>query len=165
MVNATCDTYETRLEDWETPLGLYNKLDKVFDFTVDLAANEKNHRATEWMGPGGFVEDTLAVDVAKYLPADEWAWCNPPYARKVNGKWATKLMEAPSVVALVPVSTGSQWFRPYWDATAICWVGGRLRFGGAPGTAQFDSALVVKGSLNDDQLDVLSELGRVTMPL
>lgn len=152
----------TRREDWGTPLWLYHKLNQVFDFTVDLAARKDNALAPEWFGVGGIERDTLKVDLTRHLAPDEWAWCNPPYSRFVNGPWALKLMEAPRVVVLVPVSTGSRWFLPYWGADHLCWVRGRLVFQGAPCTAQFDSVLVVKGEVNGDQLQTLTSLGAVT---
>lgn len=164
--------HETRREDWGTPIWLYKRLDAIFGFQWDLAAHRWNALAPNWFSPGGVcISDIFHCeeggimndDLACSFVANEWKYCNPPYGPNGCGEWMTRLLELNNTVDLIPASTGSAWFRQCWQRSdAIVQFHKRLRFEGAPGPAQFDSCLVVKGDdLTIGQMHKLSELGTV----
>ena len=47
------------------------------------------------------------------------------------------------------------------DATVICFIKGRLKFGNSKDAAPFPSALIVFGKYNDEQVKILETLGKV----
>lgn len=177
MSKNECNYTETRREDWETPQWLFDGLNEIFDFHVDLAAHRFNTKCKEWISRGGagfedtfyvyegglFNDDLLNIKI-EYFPHDRWSWCNPPYGRNGCGDWMDRILQVPNTVSLIPASVGSKWFKEQcWDkADVIVFLHGRLTFEGAPCTAQFDSCLVVKGDiLTQWQIDKLARFGRV----
>ena len=135
--------------DWETPPQLFEALHREFRFTLDAAADERNHKLPVWLGPGSPLgyEDALLVhwDVAG-RPAV--AWLNPPYGYRI-GLWVAKAYEEAqsanaTVVALLPARTDTRWWRHYvMEAEEIRLLPGRLRFVGAPHPAPFPSCVAV----------------------
>ena len=75
------------------------------------------------------------------------AWLNPPYAE--IEAWLKKAFEelkagrCQKVVALLPAWTDTPWFAEYASHGQISFLIGRLKFGGASGTAFFPSMIVV----------------------
>ena len=137
-------------DDWETPDDLFNDLDAIYRFTIDAAANQRNHKVDRWYGPGGEVEDALSV----MWPRDEGnIWLNPPYSRGLQAQFVKKAYDAvrpafspksARVVCLLPARTDTRLFHeiifPYGEITFLR---GRLKFKGAPSSAPFPSMIVV----------------------
>jgi hypothetical protein len=169
MSKNNCNHTGTRREDWGTPQWLFDALRGIFDFKVDLAANRYNRKLERYLSPaedflsGGF--DTLLKVYPDIFWSREWAWCNPPYGTAGCGKWMKSIFTVPNTASLIPASVGAKWYRQCWDmADAIVFFHKRLRFEGAPGTAQFDSCIVVNGGmLNQAMIYELSLLGRVVL--
>lgn len=152
---------ETRRDDWETPKWLFDKLNEVFDFKVDLAASESSSKCSV------YCDDFFSMtqeDFAEVNRGYNWCWCNPPYAPHLLN-WCQDLpTKVNHAVLLIPASTGNQWWHRFvWPkATYVCFIKGRLIFEGAPQVAQFDSALVIFGKLfYAAQLKTLKEIGVV----
>lgn len=134
---------------WETPPELFQLLDAEFHFTLDAAADERNHKCPLWLGPGSPLgwENALIVhwDVAG-RPAV--AYLNPPYGRKV-GLWVAKAFEEAAsanatVVCLLPARTDTTWWHRYvMRSSEVRFLEGRLRFVGAASSAPFPSVVVV----------------------
>lgn len=128
-------------DEWYTPPSLFEVLGLTFD--LDPAA------------PSGGVP---WVPAARYFTKREdglsqpWSgrvWLNPPYGRGTE-RWLRKLADHGDGLALVFARTDTAWFqRVATQATALCFVGGRLRFrrpDGTPGdTAPAPSLLVAFG--------------------
>jgi phage N-6-adenine-methyltransferase len=167
MSNNICNHRETRREDWGTPKWLFDALNRIFKFSVDLAANMDNAKVERYMSleddflGGGFKK--LLMTFPDVFFHEKWAWCNPPYGRSGCGKWIEQIFMVPNTVSLIPASVGAKWFRQCWTySTCIVFLHDRLRFDGAPCAAQFDCCLVVKGeSLNHGHLRDLAHLGTV----
>lgn len=160
MPKNKANNTDTRREDWATPQWLFDKLNEVFDFWIDLAASKENSKCERFITED---DDFLSMDGFSHLD-DRWAWCNPPYGRTGCGKWVSKIFEVPSSVSLLPASVGAKWFQQIWgQAYAICFMNERLRFIGAPSTAQFDSCLVVKSEVGVPfgGLHILRSLGNL----
>jgi len=143
--------FSTGKDDWETPANLFARLHAEFDFDLDVAANETNHKCPEWIGPGGDEEDALVTVWAPCV-----CWCNPPYSRGLQGKFIAKAARerllGATTVMLLPARTDTKAFHDYiWDefrhvpraGVEVRFLRGRLKFVGAPASAPFPSMIVV----------------------
>jgi phage N-6-adenine-methyltransferase len=122
---------------WATPQDLFDALDSIFCFTVDVCALPENAKCPTYFTPE---HDGLK---------QEWAgtvWMNPPYGRAI-GKWMRKAwgssQQGATVVCLVPARTCTKWWHDYATRGAITFLRGRLKFGGSNNSAPFPSAQVV----------------------
>ena len=110
-------------EDWETPQDLFDKLNKEFKFTVDVASSDKNYKVKKHYT---IKDDGLSKDWN-----NEVVWCNPPYGREIK-KWVKKAWESNAlVVMLLPARTDTKWFHNYIynkDSVKISFIKGRLKF-------------------------------------
>lgn len=142
--------------EWETPSILFNKLNSVFNFNLDVCATKYNTKCSNYYS----IEDNGLEK--------EWSgncWCNPPYGRSLTGKWIEKaIMEVlnrnANVVLLVPARTDTIWFHDYIykkQYTEILFLRGRLKFGNSKNSAPFPSMIIVV-SKNRDFLNLLREV-------
>ncbi|MFA7282514.1 MAG: DNA N-6-adenine-methyltransferase [Sterolibacterium sp.] len=72
--------FSTATDLWATPQALFDRLNAVFNFSVDVCALEENAKCRNYFSPE---EDGLSK---------EWrgvCWMNPPYGREI-GKWVQK---------------------------------------------------------------------------
>ena len=131
--------YTSNSEEWGTPQELFNRLNKEFNFTLDVCASEENTKCPKYY--------TKEEDALK----QEWGgviWMNPPYGRKI-GNWVKKAKETArqgkaTVVCLLPARTDTAWWHDYvMKANEIRLIRGRLKFGDGKGSAPFPSAIVV----------------------
>lgn len=93
---------------WATPQKLFNRLNREFDFTVDVAASRSNAKCRRFYTAR---QNGLSKDWS-----GETVWCNPPYGR-VIAEWMQKAYlssrRGATVVLLVPARTDTAWFRDY----------------------------------------------------
>lgn len=143
--------YTSNSEEWGTPQGLFDRLNKEFNFTLDICASKENAKCPKYY--------TKEEDALK----QEWEgviWMNPPYGRKI-GIWVKKAKEAATqgkatVVCLLPARTDTAWWHDYvMKANEIRLIRGRLKFGDSKGSAPFPSAVVIfkKGSPSPIQIN------------
>lgn len=132
---------DTSSDEWFTPPEVFEALGLAFD-----------------LDPAAPVGGVPWVPAARYFTKREdglsqpWSgrvWLNPPYGRGTE-RWLRKLADHGDGLALVFARTDTAWFqRVATQATALCFVGGRLRFrrpDGTPGdTAPAPSLLVAFG--------------------
>jgi phage N-6-adenine-methyltransferase len=127
-----------------TPQALFDELDNQWEFILDAAADETNHKCPRWYGPGGEVEDALSVA----WPIDGPIWLNPPYSRGLQRKFVEKAIECSQsggcVVALLPADTSTRLFHELiYGKYEVTFLKGRLKFNGMKQAAKFGSMLVV----------------------
>lgn len=123
---------------WETPQELFDKLDAIHHFTLDVCALPENAKCEKYFTPD---DDGLS---------QEWkgvCWCNPPYGREI-GKWVEKAyivseFYGVKVVMLLPARTDTAWFHNYCMKGKIEFIRGRLKFGKSKNSAPFPSMIVV----------------------
>ena len=158
--------FSSERQDWGTPKDLFDRLHRIFNFQLDVAANEHNHKAATWYGAGGCEEDGLE---AEWCPpyCEGMAWCNPPYGRGITGLWVQKAIKehvsngCPSVL-LLPARTDTAWFQEgVRYAYNIVFIRGRLKFEGAEHSAPFPSCLMIFGETTMLQRNELLEIGVV----
>lgn len=131
-------------DQWATPQDFFNKLNEVFNFTLDVCASRDNAKCERYFTPE---QNGLA---------QEWSgvcWMNPPYSREII-QWIAKAADTAkkghTVVALVPVRTDARWWQDYCLGREIHFVRGRLKFGDAANSAPFGSAVIVFRPCLDD---------------
>ena len=133
MINKGLFTSKTDL--WATPQTFFDKVNKEFNFTLDVCATDENAKCDRYYtkADDGLAQDWVGV-----------CWCNPPYGRGI-GDWIKKAAEAKAtVVCLVPARTDTAWWHDYaMQATDIRFIRGRLKFGDSKNSAPFPSALLV----------------------
>jgi len=169
MSKNEANNTETRREDWGTPEWLFGYLDGGcgFNFQVDLAADKNNALCERYLSKHNDAANMTRKEISEKLDvnlADEWCWCNPPYAKGGLNNWTTLLTKHNiNVVALIPASVGAQWFESYWSSCdAMVFLSQRLVFQGAPATAQFDSVLYIRGRrFMREHTEFLSSIGTV----
>ena len=98
----------------------------------------------------------------------QWAgrvYMNPPYGTGIK-RWISKLAdefeqgEVTEAIALVPARTDTAWFRRLANYP-VCFIRGRLRFGGMENSAPFPSAAVYLGPDSSRFREVFSDIGDV----
>lgn len=131
--------FSSKDQTWETPQNLFDKLDKEFNFTLDVCATDETAKCNNYFTPK---EDGLI---------QEWkgnCWMNPPYGREI-GIWIKKAWEeskkGAKVVCLIPARTDTKYWHEYifTYAAEIRFIKGRIKFGNSKNSAPFPSALVI----------------------
>ncbi len=140
MINARPGTQK---DTWETPGGLFSKLNNEFGFTLDPCCEPHTAKCAKFY--------TLDDDGLSKDWQGEIVFCNPPYSNGNIDMWMEKcylesLKPNTTVVALVAVSTSSIWFHNWiLNKAELRFVERRVKFVGAPYTATFSSIIVVFG--------------------
>ena len=115
--------FSSKSDEWETPQDLFNKLDTVFNFTLDPCATDKNYKCDKYYT---IENNGLSKDWSK-----ETVFVNPPYGDKLK-HWVKKCCEESKhakIVMLMPARTDTKYQHEYIfkHAKAICYIKGRLK--------------------------------------
>ncbi len=91
---------------WQTPIEIFNALDREFGFWLDAAASESNALCAHYLTE---LDDSLNSEWTSYGAI----WCNPPYSD--IGPWVEKAAEqsraqSQAVVMLLPADISTGWF-------------------------------------------------------
>ena len=114
---------EKEIKDlWQTPIEIFETLNKEFKFNCDVAASEKNNLCSKY------------IDEEKDALKCNWGtsnWCNPPYSN-IN-PWVDKAIleheKGNNTVMLVPSDTSVQWFKKAFDnCSEVRFISGRISF-------------------------------------
>lgn len=132
--------YTSATEEWETPPAFFEAINAEYNFTLDPACTEENHKCPKFYTKK---EDGLQQDWG-----GERVYINPPYGRQIV-KWIEKAeaeAKKPDTlcVLLLPARTDTAWFHDHIAKNAkIYFIRGRLRFNGSNSNAPFPSMLAV----------------------
>jgi len=116
---------------WGTDPVIFNAMNKEFNFSLDAAANDQNHKCDIYL-----TKENNAIDQPwGYILRDHKSknvWINPPYGKGYIKKFMDKCIEQKELgvtsVLLVPATLDAQWL-PIADISEIRIVtGGRLSF-------------------------------------
>lgn len=124
---------------WETPKDFFYKMDKEFNFTLDVCAIPENAKCKNYFTPSmdGLIQEWVRS-----------CWMNLPYGKEI-GLWMKKAYESflnksvTSVVCLIPARTDTKWWHDYAMKGEIRFIKGRLKFGDSKNPAPFPSAIVI----------------------
>jgi phage N-6-adenine-methyltransferase len=126
-------------QDYATPQKLFDNLNKEFSFTLDVCADESNHKCENY-----FSEEDNAL-------LKDWngvCWMNPPYDNKKN--WVIKAYKESIkndcvVVCLIPARTNTSWWHDYCQKGEIRFIKGRPIFEGMTHGLPQPLAIVIFG--------------------
>lgn len=133
--------FSSTTDNWSTPQDFFDKLNNEFHFTLDVCADENNHKCKQY-----YTKDIDGLS----RPWIGTVWCNPPYGRKI-GEWVRRAyilsqIGSATVVMLLPARTDTRCFHDYIynkPNTEIRFIKGRLKFGGCKNSAPFPSMVVI----------------------
>ena len=72
-------------DNWSTPEDLFSILNDEFHFTLDVCANDDNHKCDRYF--------TKEDDGLIQQWNNDIAWMNPPYGKEI-GKWMEKAVDS-----------------------------------------------------------------------
>ena len=134
--------FSSMTAEWETPQDLFDRLNALFDFELDVCATPENAKCARFYTK----EDDAIVQ-----PWAKRNWMNPPYGKEIAA-FCAKASEmgggGARTVALLPARTDTQWFHDYCTPWHIQFLRGRLKFrnqDGKTGSAPFPSIIVYFG--------------------
>lgn len=129
-------------DEWATPIDLFKRLDREFNFTLDVCADDSNHKVARYF--------TKEIDGLKQDWTKDICWMNPPYGRTI-GQWVKKAKETSQgggiVVALLPARTDTRWWADVMTASELRFIQGRVKFGSAINAAPFPSVIAIWGTV------------------
>lgn len=136
--------FSSATDQWATPQNFFDKLNDEFHFTLDVAADETNHKCEKYYDKqiDGLSQPWVTLERER-----EVIWCNPPYGREI-GKWVekayTESLNGAIVVMLLPARTDTKWFHDFiYGKAEIRFIRGRLKFGDSKNSAPFPSMVVI----------------------
>ena len=138
--NLTSGLMSSATDEWATPQDFFDKMNQEFGFTVDVCADDWNHKVANY-----FDKTTDGLQQGWHGVC----WMNPPYGRTIK-TWMQKAYESSlagaTVVCLVPARTDTAWWHDYAMKGEIRFLRGRLKFvsrNGKGDSAPFPSAVVI----------------------
>jgi len=118
--------FSSASSEWETPWDFFDKLDRIFHFTLDPCATPENTKV-----PLHYF--TKEDDGLTKGWDGEVVFMNPPYGRQI-GKWIEKAYKEGEkidtiVVCLIPARTDTSWWHNYCTRAREIWfLRGRIKF-------------------------------------
>ncbi len=138
--------FSTKTGEWSTPDELYDLLNVIYKFDLDVCADSSNYKCTRYYSKHN-------NGLAQVWHRDgKRIWMNPPYGRKIIDWIRKAYIESQHdciVVCLLPARTDTKWFHDLCIHGDITFLRGRLKFGDAKNSAPFPSMIVVFGERND----------------
>lgn len=142
----TSGLFSSRTEEWETPQYVFDYLNNIFKFDIDVCATKDNRKVDNWFSKE---HDGLRQNWNLYKSC----FMNPPYGKEII-KWMQKAYNESllgvNVVCLVHSRTDTRWFHDYAMKSSEIWfIKGRLKFGYGKQSAPFPSCVVVFNNEHD----------------
>ena len=155
MINKSL--FSSKDQTWETPKEFFDKLNDVFDFSLDVCAVPETAKCENYFTP--------EIDGLAQKWGNNICWMNPPYGRE-QVKWIEKAakesLNGTTIVCLIPARPDTKVWQNiiFPNAKGVCFIRGRLKFGGSKDSAPFPSAIVIFGNeLTNSQEDLLKSIG------
>jgi len=137
--------FQSKKDDWGTPQDLFDKLNRIHNFDLDVCASDHNAKCKNYYT----VEDNAFLQ--------EWkgtCFMNPPYGKNIR-LWIKKAYEESckgnKIVCILPARTDTSYWHDYvFKYAEIEFLRGRLKFvmEGKRHAAPFPSAIVIFGANN-----------------
>jgi phage N-6-adenine-methyltransferase len=131
--------FSTGNPEWGTPTKIYQPIHEIMHFSLDVCATPANAKCNNFFTK---YENGLWQSWNR-----NFCWMNPPYGKDIVNWMHKAFTESRSilctVVCLVPVRTGTNWWYDYARRGEISYFKGRIQFEGmSDNGAPFDSALI-----------------------
>jgi len=125
MTDHTSKTPKSEKDYYQSPQYVFDWMDDIYDFDVDLAASETNTKCDVFIPESS---DSLSRDWHLYAKT---GWLNPPYSN--IRPWVCKAAEESSkgftTVMLINTPNGEMIYRNiFYKASEIIFINGRLAF-------------------------------------
>ena len=141
MSGITHGVFSSNTDEWATPQDLFDALNEEFHFTLDVCADQTNHKVSRYFTKE---QNGLIQNWKPYV-----SWMNPPYGDEIP-QWVHKARTTAEgggiVVGLLPARTDTRWWGEVMEATELRFIKGRLKFGGSKNCAPFPSVIAVWGT-------------------
>ena len=131
--------------EWATPWSLFELINSVYNFTLDVCANEHNTKV-----PNNFYS---IKDNGLVLDWSGTCWCNPPYGREID-QWVRKALRESEkdidsiIVMLLPARTDTKWMHDYvFNFADLLFLKGRVKFNNMD-AAPFPSMLAIYNDID-----------------
>ena len=117
--------FSSKSPEWGTPTKLFDKLNNMFNFTLDPCCNSYNAKCEKFY--------TVEDDGLSKSWQGEKVFCNPPYGRQIKD-WVKKAYHesrhpGTTVVLLIPARTDTSYWHDYvMKSEMIYFIKGRLHF-------------------------------------
>lgn len=141
--------FSNKSDEWETPQTLFDRLNSIHHFNLDVAASEQNAKCYVY-----FTKEDNALKCRWLTKAVKTiCWCNPPYSELKL--WIKKAYEeslkGSKIVMLIPARTDTKAWHDYiFPYAKVEFLKGRLKFSNSSNSAPFPSAVVIFGDSNDN---------------
>jgi site-specific DNA-methyltransferase (adenine-specific) len=119
MVNGTPGAYLNKgasydTDAWATPTEKYEELNDEFHFTLDVCANDQNHKCAKYF--------TVEMDGLRQDWYHDICFMNPPYSEMEFWLWKAyhESLRGATVVCLVKADTSTDWWHDYYPL-AVRW--------------------------------------------
>ena len=138
-MKGTKALFSSRSDEWETPQGIFDELDKEFHFTLDACATDQNRKCDRYF--------TIEQNGLQKSWGGETVFINPPYSK--ISEWVAKAHHEGTkdntvVVMMIPARTDTRYFHDYIiHRSEIRFIEGRLHFNGSRYNAPFPSMVVI----------------------
>lgn len=129
-----------KLDDWETPQSLFDSLNKLFRFSYDLAASEKNKKTNKFFSKK---ENSL---LQNWNSIDGVSWLNPPFSQAKQFFKKASESKNPIVAIYKSANVESQVWQDYiFPHATILFLKGRVNFEGKENATSptFGSAILL----------------------
>ena len=140
MADFDNNKFQSKNQEYATPIELFKVLDNEFNFTMDVCADENNKKVNTYYSENenALIQDWKGV-----------CWMNPPY--KDMKKWVIKAHDESvkhdsTVVCLIPARTNTKWWHEYCMKGEIRFINGRPKFEGCIHGLPQPLAIVVFGN-------------------
>ncbi len=123
-MTVTSGMFSSDSVEWGTPQELFDELDSVYHFTLDVCASRSNAKCERYF-------DKEANGLRQSWKG-ETCFMNPPYGKEIVD-WVRKAYQesaaGATVVCLLPARTDTRWFHDYvYGKARIHFIKGRLKF-------------------------------------
>ena len=155
---------EAKSEEFETPSDLFQRLDEIFGFTLDVSASALNSKVPN----NFFSKETDGLKQPWQTRGS--VWCNPPYTKNAEfiDKAIAEAATGQGIVCLIPSRTDTGYFHRAVECDHLTHrldIKGRLTFGGSRSEygASFASMLLIFNGQNlSAEISTLKDLGFVS---
>ena len=137
MADFDKNKFSSKNQEFETPDELFNSLNNIFNFTIDVCATEENTKCDLFYSEQNSCFDKM------------WkgsCWMNPPYKNmKAFIKKAYEQRKNAITVCLIPARTNTNWWHEFCMKGEVWFIKGRPKFKGCIHGLPQPLALVIFG--------------------